>query len=67
MSARYLSTHYGRLQCWAFPDPEREVFDQVVVFGYRKTDPVPDAHAKIRQDIAAYIRYTIGKPVDDAT
>ena len=36
----------GRMQCWAFPDPEREVFDQVVVFGYRKTDPVPDAHAE---------------------
>ena len=42
-SARYLSTHYGRMQCWAFPDPEREVFDQVVLFGYRKKDPVPDA------------------------
>ena len=25
VSARYLSTHYGRMQCWAFPDPEREV------------------------------------------
>ena len=43
VSARYLSTHYGRMQCWAFPDPEREVFDQVALFGYRKADPVPDA------------------------
>ena len=43
VSVRYLSTHYGRMQCWAFPDPERQVFDQVVLFGYRKTDPVPDA------------------------
>ena len=43
VSARYLSTHYGRMRCWAFPDPERETFDQVVLFGYRKTDPVPDA------------------------
>ena len=33
VSARYLSTHYGRLTCWAFPDPEREVFDQVVLMG----------------------------------
>ena len=31
VSARYLSTHYGRMRCWAFPDPEREVFDQVVL------------------------------------
>ncbi len=41
VSARYLSTHYGRMRCWAFPDQEREVFDQVVLMGYRKADPVP--------------------------
>ncbi len=46
VSARYLSTHYGRMRCWAFPVPEREVFDQVVLFGYRKKDPVPDAQAE---------------------
>ena len=46
VSARYLSTHYGRMRCWAFPSPEREVFDQVVLFGYRKEDPVPDAAAE---------------------
>ena len=46
VSARYLSTHYGRMRCWAFPDPEREVFDQVVLMGYRKADPVPDALAE---------------------
>ena len=46
VSARYLSTHYGRMRCWAFPDPEREVFDQVVLLGYRKADPVPDASAE---------------------
>ena len=33
VSARYLSTHYGRMRCWAFPDPEREDFDQVVLMG----------------------------------
>ena len=48
VSARYLSTHYGRLQCWAFPDPERQVFDQVALLGYRKKDPVPDAPAEKR-------------------
>ena len=46
VSARYLSTHYARMQCWAFPEPEREVFDQVVLMGYRKTDPSPDANAE---------------------
>ncbi len=45
-SARYLSTHYGRMRCWSFPVPEREMFDQVVLFGYRKADPVPDAAAE---------------------
>ena len=34
------------MRCWAFPDPERQVFDQVVLMGYRKADPVPDAHAE---------------------
>ena len=56
-SARYLSTHYGRMQCWAFPDPEREVFDQVVLFGYRKTDPVPDAHAE-----GMVLEWSVGQP-----
>ena len=46
VSARYLATHYGRMRCWAFPDPEREVFDQVVLMGYRKTDPSYDAYAE---------------------
>ena len=46
VSARYLSTHYTRMQCWTFPDPEREVFDQVVLMGYRKADPTPDAYVE---------------------
>ena len=56
-SARYLSTHYGRMQCWAFPDPEREVFDQVVLFGYRKTDAVPDPHAE-----GMVMEWSVGQP-----
>ena len=47
-SARYLSTHYGRLQCWAFPDPEREVFDQVAcssATGRRTPSPTPTPRA----------------------
>ena len=46
VSARYLSTHYRRLCCWSFPDPEREVFDQVVLIGYRKPNPAPHALAE---------------------
>ena len=41
VSARYLATHYGTLRCWAFPRPEREAYDQVVLMGYRKADPSP--------------------------
>ena len=57
VSARYLSTHYGRMRCWAFPDPEREVFDQVVLMGYRKADPVPDAHAE-----GMALEWAVGEP-----
>ena len=46
VSARYLATHYGRLRCWAFPSPEREVFDQVALMGLRKAEPTPDASAE---------------------
>ena len=57
VSARYLSTHYGRMQCWAFPDPERQVFDQVVLMGYRKADPVPDAPAE-----SMVLEWAVGEP-----
>ena len=57
VSARYLSTHYGRMRCWAFPVPEREVFDQVVLFGYRKADPVPDAPAE-----SMVLGWSLGEP-----
>ena len=57
VSARYLSTHYGRMRCWAFPHPEREVFDQVVLMAYRKADPVPDAHAE-----SMVLEWAVGEP-----
>ena len=56
-TTRYLSTHYGRMRCWAFPDPEREVFDQVVLMGYRKADPVPDATAE-----SMVLEWAVGEP-----
>ena len=57
VSTRYLSTHYGRMRCWAFPHPEREVFDQVVLMGYRKADPIPDAHGE-----SMALEWAVGEP-----
>ena len=48
VSAKYLSSHYQRLRCWAFPQPEREAFDQVVLIGHRRTEPHTDVHAEMR-------------------
>ncbi len=48
VSARYLSTHYRRIGCWTFPQPEREVFDQVALIGYRKRDPSPEPYVETR-------------------
>ena len=48
VSARYLSSHYRQLRCWAFPHPEREDFDQVVLMGYHRTEPHTDVHAEMR-------------------
>ena len=47
-SARYLASHYARLRCWAFPEPEREAFDQVVVTGTRKGEVQYDQHSAVR-------------------
>ena len=41
----------------AFPHPEREVFDQVVLMGYRKADPVPDAHGE-----SMALEWAVGEP-----
>ena len=41
VSARYLSSHYRDLRCWYFPNPEREVFDQVVLMGRCKSRAQP--------------------------
>ncbi len=57
VSARYLSTHYERMRCWAFPAPEREAFDQVALFGCRKKDPVPDASAE-----SMVLEWSYGEP-----
>ena len=46
VSARFLAAHYRRLGCWAFPDPERAAFDQVVLIGCRRARPQPDPAAE---------------------
>ena len=46
VSARFLAAHYRRLQCWAFPHPERTAFDQVVLTGCRRAQPQPDPAAE---------------------
>ena len=48
MSARYLASHFSRIDCWAFPEPEREAYDQVVLLGYRKAEVFLDAYAEER-------------------
>ena len=48
VSARYLASHYRQMRCWAFPQPEREAFDQVVLVGYRRPEPHADVHAEAR-------------------
>ena len=48
VSARYLASHFSRIDCWAFPEPEREAYDQVVLLGYRKAEVFLDAYAEER-------------------
>ena len=46
VSARFLAAHYTRVRCWAFPDPERDAFDQVVLMAIRRTEPSPDGYTE---------------------
>ena len=46
VSARFLSAHYTRVRCWAFPNPEREAFDQVVLMAIRRAEPSPDGYTE---------------------
>ena len=46
-SARYLASHYRSLRVWAFPEPEREAFDQVFVTGIRKAGVQYEQHAAV--------------------
>ena len=48
VSARYLASHFSRIDCWAFPEPERAAYDQVVLLGYRKAEVFLDTYAEER-------------------
>src|SRR5690606_11515454 len=43
VSARYLAGHYRDLACYRFPDHEYEAFQQIVLFGVKRAEPVADA------------------------
>ena len=45
-SARYLASHYQDLACWRFPDGLFESFEQVVVVGTRREQPVTATAAR---------------------
>lgn len=38
VSARYLASHYRNIQVYAFPDPEYDVFDQIVLMANRRSE-----------------------------
>ena len=58
VSARYLSTHYGRMRCWAFPAPGAGgLRPGCALIGYRKKDPVPDAAAE-----SMVVEWSYGEP-----
>jgi SAM-dependent methyltransferase len=46
VSARYLASHYHRLTCYRFPDPEFASFRQVVLLGVRKPESSADLAAE---------------------
>ena len=45
-AAKYIATNYHQLACTMFPDGEREKFDQIVLFGHRKTEPYQEAQVE---------------------
>ena len=64
-SAQYLATNYSDIQCYRFPDPEFDDFDQVVLLARRRRESYQQPH--IEQDI---IRWSTGlqelAPIDQA-
>ena len=48
-SARYLSTHYERMRCYRFQDPEYAAFWQCALLAYKRSGPAiaPEAKAQV--------------------
>ena len=48
VSARFIAAHYSQVNCRAFPMPQYDDFDQVVLFGRRLLNPVMDQELESR-------------------
>ena len=46
VSARYLSVHYWNVRCYPFPEPDYEIFDQVVLMAYKRAEIRLDEQAE---------------------
>jgi SAM-dependent methyltransferase len=53
VSARYLAGHYTRLNCYRFPMPDYESYQQVVVFGLKREAAVSDQASRQRIELWA--------------
>ena len=62
VSAKYLASHYRRVMCWAFPEPERQDYDQVVLLGLRKSQP---HHLQHVEDEIKQWAYGEPEPLDE--
>ena len=52
-SANYIASHYDDIECFSFPDPEWDDFNQVVLFATRKENPSSNPpQARIILDMA---------------
>ena len=47
-SAKYIALHFRTVQCYAFPEPEVDAYDQVVLFATRKRFPSPNKFTEER-------------------
>lgn len=71
VSAEYLAANYTGVRCYAFPEKERQAFNQVVLFGKKRIKPMPSpyktreietwAHQEFMQPIA-YEQYANYSP-----
>ena len=52
--ARTLTSHFYRLKAWRFPEEEYAAFQQIVVFGLKRDEPVPPGEVReVRGELPA--------------